>query len=421
MKPTLRLIGSFVFIMILLVLLFSYAMFQGGFVSWFLFYSFLPIALYLLGFLFYPIRKWNVSRLLSEHVVHSGDHMTITITIKRKLPFPLYYCVFEDVIPDSLNQIDQQQEKYKFMNDPKAVLVKRQTKKISFPWFRRVIKLKYDLNYLPRGEHMLDAVRIKTGDLFGFITKEHVFKAHDELIVYPSIRPILLDDRLSSLSQGGSSSLTINRQQTNAVSGIRDYHPGDKMSWIHWKQTARKNTVMTKEFEQEKSHDPLLVMDHSNYQGLNPLAFEGIIEVAVALIESFKKKSLKFDFLSIGAESHHFSYRQNIFIEEAIKQHLVSVNPSSDQPFALKLKEEMLRYQANLSMMIITTQLDTGLVQTLKHIKQRQKNITLFYIHATKKSDIQYKNVVTQLNYLGIKVYRITEKELIKTPIEVII
>ena len=49
---------------ILLIATFMFAMFQGGFVSWFLFYTFLPFVLYSFVLFFYPLSSFDVERKL---------------------------------------------------------------------------------------------------------------------------------------------------------------------------------------------------------------------------------------------------------------------------------------------------------------------------------------------------------------------
>src|SRR5699024_522466 len=113
-------------IIILLLILFSFAMFQGGFTAWFLFLSFLPIFLYHLTLLLYPINKWQVTRELSRQRLEAGDQVIVNIVIQRKIPFPLYYCILEEVFPESLNKQDTRQEKYKQMSNPASLNIKRQ-------------------------------------------------------------------------------------------------------------------------------------------------------------------------------------------------------------------------------------------------------------------------------------------------------
>ncbi len=132
MKSTLSIAGKLSFLVFLFLLLFVFAMFQGGFLSGFLFFGFLPVFLYHLGLLVYPIGKWEVTRELSNHVVRTGDRVAVTVRIKRSVPFPLYYCVCEEVFPDTLQQVGDRTERHRHMDRPDKLHVNR-TIKNCFP------------------------------------------------------------------------------------------------------------------------------------------------------------------------------------------------------------------------------------------------------------------------------------------------
>lgn len=100
---------------------YAYAMFQGGFVSWFLFYSFLPISIYSLLIAIYPIRTFQVTRSINQEQFSVGEQLVGTITIKRNVPFPLFYLIVEDILPEKLSE-------QKLMKEPKRLL---------FPWFKK--------------------------------------------------------------------------------------------------------------------------------------------------------------------------------------------------------------------------------------------------------------------------------------------
>src|SRR5699024_635811 len=150
----------------------SYAMFQGGFTSWFLFYSFLPILLYPLGLAVYPIRKWDVTREVTPQVIDAGNQDRVVIHIRRKFPFPLFYCVCEDMSLDMLNRVACGWNKSHALAQPVIVQSKRNRTQLSLLWFRRPIKLTYIIKQVPRGSHQLKTIRVNTGDAFGLITKE---------------------------------------------------------------------------------------------------------------------------------------------------------------------------------------------------------------------------------------------------------
>lgn len=404
---------------ILFILLYAYAMFQGGFVSWFLFFGYLPIFLYQIGLLFYPIHKWKVKRTLSDHTIYAGDSITIVIKINRKFPFPLYYCIFEEVVPQSLKRIDNRADKYYHLNEPNKLVAHRQIKKIIFPWFRRAIEVRYELDQIPRGEHLLHAIRMRTGDVFGFIKKEYVYQISDELIAYPNQRKIETNEQLISLNQGETSAQLFNLNNTNTVSGVREYAPGDKVSWIDWKQTARNHLMMTKEFEQEKSIDMLFVLNGCHSGNVNPLAFEGAIEVTISLIDKLENQGSKIELLSIGKDVIHFQGKDDNLKKEAIRQHLTRLQSNDKHSFSKQLLKEFMSIGRCSFVVMITTDIDTTFYETLQRIKKQAGKIIILFIQSESRISSDEREIIQQLNLEGIIVGLLTEKELATTPIEV--
>ncbi|GAB3043310.1 DUF58 domain-containing protein [Virgibacillus ainsalahensis] len=419
MKENLRLVGNFGFIVVLFLVLLSFAMFQGGFTSWFLFFAFLPIFFYHFGLLLYPIKKWKVTRHLSSHLIHAGDSVSVTVKIKRLVPFPLYYCICEEIFPDTLETVDNRKDKYQYMDDSGRLNIERKIKKVVFPSFRRTIELPYTLEQVPRGEHHLKGVRVRTGDIFGFVKKEFTFRIPDQLIVYPNERPVQMVEKVSSFDQGATASSVINLTNTNVASGIREYIPGDKFSWIDWKQTARKNEVMTKEFEQEKSTDILLVLDSCHYKDMNLLAFEAAIEVTVSLLETFRKQATHAGLLSVGEDVVHFPKHHDSTKKEWIRQYLTRIQPSGDRPFAVKLGEEIFKMGNGNIVIIVTTHLDETFRQTIQKLKTRTKKVRILLIQSSKLLFQHEHAIIQQLQFEGVGIIVLTEQQLMNNPIEV--
>src|SRR5699024_1731501 len=116
MKASIRFVGRFLFVFLLLLILFSFAMFQGDFVSWFLFFGFLSISLDHFGLFFYPLKEWKWTRKLSRHNLRAGGDAIVMLMMKRRIPFPLFYCIVEEIFPQTLQKADRRQEKYHHMD-----------------------------------------------------------------------------------------------------------------------------------------------------------------------------------------------------------------------------------------------------------------------------------------------------------------
>lgn len=412
MKRWIRFSGKLLFILILVGLLFSYAMFQGGFVSWFLFFSFLPVFLYHFGLLFYAIHRWQVKRALSGHIVRSGEGITVTVTIKRAIPYPLFYCVMEELYPDSLHKWDIGTDKYSQLGHPEKFRWNRTMRRMVFPGWKRHITITYALDGLPRGEHAFRAIRLTTGDWFGFVQKTHVFPTSDQLVVQPNLLSADTWELQSSIEHGPIAANVWNSKNTNVATGIREYLPGDKFTWIDWKQTARRNTMMTKEFDQEKSNDTCIVLDSCSGAGSYELAFEATIELSLSLVAGVKRQASKSRFLTIADTVTYFDVYKNTSEIDRLRQHLTRLRPEGVVSFAAMLNKAVQQMPGTSLIILITTRLDKALYETVQPLRKRSKNIMIYLVQPTDFITNQTANLIRQLRFNGVIVHVLTEKQL---------
>lgn len=419
LKSFLTMVLKYVVILFIFTTLFSYAMFQGGFVSWFLFYSFLPILLYMFLILIYPISNIKVKRSLEQKILQAGDSITVHVELTRKFPFPLYYSIFEEYIPQSLCWRDIRKDKYRYLGQSDQLKDMKVVKQVSFPWFKRQIKYAYTIADLPRGEHELSVVRIKTGDFFGFIKKEALLQKSDSFTVLPNKRAIQFKQRANSYDEGASPSHALNVKDTNVVTSIREYMPGDRFSWIDWKASARKNTMMTKEFEQQKSFDMILILDAAKSNDNNRLAFEAAVELSASLIDAFRLKSGQLAFLSLGKDRVFFPFHQDQYQKEKLKHHLATIAQHEGLPFAKRLNKEIGNLPQGLISMLVTTNISPGLFETVAGMKQRSQRVILFLIQSTLQQTEEQESIIKKLKYSGVIINVLTEEDLVQQTFEV--
>ncbi|MBU7595942.1 DUF58 domain-containing protein [Metabacillus halosaccharovorans] len=339
---------------------FSYAMFQGGFVSWFLFYSFLPFAIYSLLLMIYPIRSFRVTRRINQDQFSVGQRLVGTITIKRSFPFPLFYLLVEDELTEKLMGV-------KRMEEPK---------KLFFPWFNKTMSFSYALLEMPRGEHHFRSIRLRTGDLFGLIEKEVTVEVENYFLVYPSTVDLVYHSNQKQYEQGAASTLTKYWQDSTMAVGVREYQPGDKFAWIDWKATARRDSIMTKEFEQMQSHDVVIFFDRTP----SPL-FETAVSYAASLIQAITKGGARVGFVSVGEQSQVFpmqldeQHRRNLFY------HLAKVDCDSKTSFATILEENRLNTEVKQSTsIVVTSNLTLDLTRKLELLSGKQRMFILYLV-----------------------------------------
>ena len=411
------------FKLIMLVILggifFSFAMFQGGFLSWFLFYSYIPFFIYYIFLLIYPLKDWKVETSSSTIVAHAGDDVTLSLTIKRKIPFPIPFVLLQVDIPESLNKKDTRRKGKSLFSDRKILVYPREVREIFFPYFRRKIQFTFVLDQVPRGEHQFNNFTITCGDLFGFISREHTFSMKNQLVVYPVERQIKVTQYLSSFDGSAVPYYAQHVKNTTVASGIRDYVPGDKFSWIDWKQTARQQSIMTKEFDQEKSAEMLIIFNRSVSEYMKPIAFEAAVELTLAMFDDMAKKNSGVNFVSIGKEYTHFAAEDVFKRSDKIRHHFAIVHPLVRSTSIMTLGNHISTYEKYDTYIFVTTVVDRAFIKTVDSLRFIAKKIVVLYIQGSEFIVEEEQKYMQLLRANGVNVNILSDRQLSFDPIEV--
>lgn len=382
---------KFVLLFILILLTFSYAMFQGGFVSWFLFYSFLPFAIYCVALSFYSMNELEVTRILPKTDYNAGEPLKVTVQIKRSKGFPLFYLLIEDHLDEALKYAKQQKA-------PKALLL---------PGMKKEFAYEYIINELPRGEHIFNSFTLKIGDPLGLLEKEKTFGKESKIIVYPAYTELLYRPFESQYDQGLTASRERVQRDTSMAVGVRDYQPGDRFSWINWKASAKRGEIMTKEFEQRQSHDVFVVMDC-----VPDKHFEPVVSFTASLIRAVLKKGAQTGLLTIGKERATFPLRGGEQHLQELFYHLAKIEAKSYSSFDKVLETDGLFIQQSVSFMLVTAQLTKPLIEKASFLGQRKGSVTLFLIKGQKEAPSDHeRSMIAIANARRVRVIMIHEGE----------
>jgi uncharacterized protein (DUF58 family) len=355
---------------------YSYAMFQGGFVSWFLFYSFFPFAMYSLLLLLYPVRSFKATRTVSQEQYTVGQRLIGTITIKRRFPFPLFYLLVEDEMTEKL-------QGSKKLSEPK---------KLFFPWFKRRVSFSYVLLQIPRGEHQLSAIRIRTGDLFGLIEKEVTFEVENTFLVYPPFVDLRYYPQQRRFEQGSASTVANYLHDSTMAVGIREYQAGDKLAWIDWKATARRDSIMTKEFEQMQSHDVVIILDRTKSD-----MFESIVTYTASFIREIMKSGARVGLVSIGSDRHIFPLQSDEEHGRNMFYHLAKVDCDSEEPLSTLLEKDVFKTEMKqVTNIIVTSHLTLDFARRLEYLVRLQQSYVLFVIKSVHHETLNEEKVLIE-------------------------
>lgn len=354
-------IWKLILLFLLIVMVFSYAMFQGGFVSWFLFYSFLPFALYGLFIAVYPMNDWQVNRKILKYEYSAKEEMHVELELTRKSFFPVFYMVVRDSFRTTMGE-------------------KIEGKRMLMPGIKRRLRLNYTVKELPRGEHVFDQIFLQLGDPLGLIEKEKVYIQVDRILVYPPFEEMGYKPLENHYEQGMTSSKERVQRDTTMAVGVREYQPGDRFSWINWKASARRNNMMTKEFEQRQSHDIMIVMDCQENK-----RFETLVSFTASILRAILKKGAQAGLLSVDTDRKIFPIRGGESHQQYLLYHLAKVRTTKEITLAEVLDNESSQLPPQATIMLITSQLTRELVDKAGWLASKRYNIMVFAITGQKE------------------------------------
>ncbi|WP_170061535.1 DUF58 domain-containing protein [Rummeliibacillus pycnus] len=351
-------ISRLVMVVLLLVISLCFALMQGGFVSWFIFFMFLPFALYSFMLFFVPLKQFSVERtMLTRHLEH-GDSLRMRMTLTRKSRFPLLYTVIQESIPSEI--FDQE--------------ASDQTRHFFMMGMKKQLSWDYEIPNITRGHHQLEGIELTITDFFGWIKKTALIPAKKSVIVYPKVTKLVYKPlRIAKSSGAGTARNTVVRD-TTMVSGIREYQPGDRMTWIHWKTFAKTQNMQTKEFEDQQSQEICLVLD-----GSPSALFEEQVELCASILTAVVSQHLAISFLN--TTTNQFLLDQ-IQTEEQLQQalyQLAGVQPKIIEKVEHKFGQN--RILANAAMVyFVTGSLTSEWLNIMKNLSRKSQGIICFIV-----------------------------------------
>ncbi|WP_096438853.1 DUF58 domain-containing protein [Alteribacter populi] len=376
---------------------FSYAMFQGGFVSWFLFYAVTTIFVVMLLYIAIPLGALEVTRSFGQSAAVAGSKMTVTVTIKRKWPFPFLYLVVEDEMDEGLErQLDC---------SPKMIF---------YPTVKKELTFQYTIPSLKRGEYAFKGTRLETSDMFGLFQKQKYVAASEDLLVYPDYHHI---ERWSAYERHDTEtrlSAADFVEDVTSVAGAREYVPGDKLTSIDWKVSARANKLMTKEFEEYIGQNFLMVLNErvADYQSDTLEAFEKGIELITSVVMYSHRRQLQYGLWSMGEHVTKFPLDAGADQQQRLVYHLAKVKATRTGDFEARFREESDQIPKGTSFILVTTELSDELLNRVKILLSRRVQVYVCLMVTKVDRDPWEKERFYELKRQGAVTYMISDGNL---------
>ncbi len=256
---------------------------------------------------------------------------------------------------------------------------------IKFVGFRKKFNWHYELINMPRGEHRYLGVTIAFYDFFGWAKKMVVAEKEQTILVYPRLREMKYSALQTKYDVGPMMSpYSIVKDTTMAV-GLREYVPGDRFSWIHWKSFAKTQTLQSKEFEDRQSSELMLVLDAKK----SPL-FEDKIELVASMLKMIVQELGDISFISAGEMTKVFPVIQGEKQLDQVMYHLAAIKSTENVKFRFY---DQQAFKQVATLLYVTNEVSEEFLHTLANIVKScicfvvakqppvQSEVTLRYKH----------------------------------------
>lgn len=316
-------------------------------------------------------------RTLSQTRAFPGEELTLGLEVTNAKPLPLAWLEIEDGVPG------QHVELLPGPTRPSATPGRRTLSLLTSTRGYERVRRHYRLRCLARGYVAFGPATLRSGDVFGFTSRELHVHHEDYLLVYPKIVPL---ERLGLPAGDPFGDVPLRQQwlfeDPLRSIGVREYRPGDNPRRLHWKATARApgQTLQVKQYEPTTSHRVLVLLnvttaDHNwSWAGYDPEVLEAAITVAASVANWASERGVPF-----GLRANTNLYRsgsaarippgrdprQLVYVLEALAR-LVPMASMAPQSL-VELASRELSY--GTTVVLVTGMLNDALVRQLRRLR----------------------------------------------------
>ena len=267
-----------------------------------------------------------------------------------------------------------------------------------------------------RGTYEIGAVSVEITDFLGLFRVTYAIKSPLRLIVSPRILTL---ENLNLTSFIKDSTTTKNAQSpVNQIvdTELRKYTKGDNKKLIHWKASAKEQTLLTKKMINLEEFETLLFIDLqkvSTEDAINLVSEDKVVELSLAIANHFLLHLIP---LRIIYQDHkktevllHGKKDLNNLYEQCI-----NFKFQNTTPIHTLIRDYCTKHLSNDYYIIISPNLNRDLFENLFALQKKGKQITFFYIRTSSESSPNHLLQVLKNN--GVVIYDIwMDEDLLKT------
>ena len=345
---------------------------------------------------------WSFVNLLGTHAtahrtygkLQVGEYLESRITLRSSSPLPKFSLEIND-LPEMPG------------HDTGAV--------VDLPPYGQIpLVLKVPLR--KRGIYSVRQPTVSSGDPFGVFRLRHRGRGDEQMVVFPymvNIPPF-------SLSQGeisGDGAFQRNTPEaTSSVSTVREYQPGESHRYIHWPSTARKGSLMLKQFDAGMEDVAWILVDlQRQVQAGEELenTEEYAIAAAASIARAYSAMGWSVGLMAHGDRRYVLPPQEDAPALDRLLLALTEASARGNVPIRdlLSLWQSQAASSA-VSLIVITPAVDLGWIPMLESLVQRGLSATAVLVDSNSFGAAgDSRLLLSQLQRRGISTYLIRKGE----------
>ena len=334
--------------------------------TWYLFFiliTFLGLDIIILFF----AKNGIVAHRTTPEKLSNGDENAITVNVKNHYTFSINIKIIDEI---------------PFQFQIRNFEIKRKIKSGTQD------EIGYNLRPTTRGEYYFGNLNVYVSSPLGLIARRFKFDSNKMVPTYPSYIQLRKYDLIAfsnNLFQYGIKKIR-RIGHTMEFEQIKEYVPGDDIRTLNWKATAKKNSLMVNQFQDEKSQSVYMIIDKGRvmkmpFNGLSLLDYA--INSTLVLSNVILKKQDKAGMFTFSkkVENRVFAEKRSSQMQKILET-LYNIKTDFFESDFSRLYVDIKKNINQRSLIILYTNFETmdGLNRQLNYLKGIAKNHLLVVV-----------------------------------------
>ncbi|WBW98795.1 DUF58 domain-containing protein [Oceanirhabdus sp. W0125-5] len=347
------------------LIMFLFAYFMGGELPYSLFYTMVCIIVFSLWYVYNAKKKLSCFVDLNIKRTIINEKVIVNQTICSDTRTPLVNVLIKSFQFNTVNGANK--EVRLFLGEKGAERIKQE------------VAFKY------RGVYKIGEIEYEISDPFGIFKVKKKEVGEGEIHVYPVIYEIFEEINTRSkyldayiLSKNGI-------EDRNLIKDIRKYRPGDDIKRIHWKVSAKYDTLLVKNYEKVEGNEVFLFINMNKENMENLEEEERMVDFSMSLMYNFLKEEIRCN-ISINSLEEKEFYLENKTVFDETAEFFKNTKSDGEEEFDEFINNKINKVPFRGWIGVITIKVDEKLKNSLINLKDNGYKVTLFHCDSNEKN-----------------------------------